>query len=287
VAIIFVVKFFAGLMMAPPEQGAGAETLAWLVLVPQLCIVVPAIMMALLFTSDPRQTLLLKGWPKPSTIFAAAALAVCYLPVGRQLAVWIMQLYPFDPQTIELLKEFEGLLHSTSFGLLLLFMAVVPAICEELAFRGFVLSGLRHLGHKSWAIVLTAVFFGMAHSAFLQQSLSATAAGVLIGYIALKSGHLAPCITFHFAYNGLSFALAQVDRWLAQHPVFSERLQWFYRPSASELQPFTPVAIMLGGLATAALLWWFHRLDAPQSAEERLTEARRQPIQRPFVQDLS
>ena len=42
-------------------------------------------------------------------------------------------------------------------------IAVTPAICEELAFRGFILSGLRRMGHKWGAIVLTSVFFGLAH----------------------------------------------------------------------------------------------------------------------------
>ena len=51
---------------------------------------------------------------------------------------------------------------AVSRGCRTVLMAVLPAMCEELAFRGFILSGLRHLGHKWWAIGLSAVFFGMA-----------------------------------------------------------------------------------------------------------------------------
>ena len=43
------------------------------------------------------------------------------------------------------------------FWPLLLVIALVPAVCEELAFRGFILSGFRHLGHKWRAIVLSAL----------------------------------------------------------------------------------------------------------------------------------
>ena len=39
----------------------------------------------------------------------------------------------------------------------------MPAICEELAFRGFILSGFRRLGNKWRAIVYTAVLFGVTH----------------------------------------------------------------------------------------------------------------------------
>ena len=70
-------------------------------------------------------------------------------------------------------------------------MAVLPAICEELAFRGFILSGLRHLGHKWWAIGLSAVFFGMAHTV-VQQSLAAAALGLVIGYVAVQTDSLVP-----------------------------------------------------------------------------------------------
>ena len=58
----------------------------------------------------------------------------------------------------------------------LLLLAVVPAVCEELAFRGFILSGFRHLGHRWRAIVLSAIFFGLTHG-ILQQSLLACLVG--------------------------------------------------------------------------------------------------------------
>ena len=83
-------------------------------------------------------------------------------------------------------------------------LAVLPALCEELAFRGFVLSGLRHLGSKWWAIGLSAVFFGMAHG-IIQQSLSAAVLGMVIGYIAVQTGSLVPCMLFHVTYNALMF----------------------------------------------------------------------------------
>ena len=37
----------------------------------------------------------------------------------------------------------------------------MPAVCEELAFRGFILSGFRRLGHKRRAIVYSALLFGL------------------------------------------------------------------------------------------------------------------------------
>ena len=90
----------------------------------------------------------------------------------------------------------------------LLVIAVVPAICEELAFRGFILSGLRRIGHKWGAIIIASAFFGMAHG-ILQQSLAAGAVGIVIGYLAVKTGSLWPGVLYHFVHNSLSVLLGR------------------------------------------------------------------------------
>src|SRR5215217_3641159 len=102
--------------------------------------------------------------------------------------LWIRELYPVQELVQNELKDFAKLLQTARYPWLpWLMMAVLPAVCEELAFRGFVLSGLRHLGSKRWSIGLAAVFFGMAHG-IIQQSLSAAALGTVIGYIAVQTG---------------------------------------------------------------------------------------------------
>lgn len=287
VAIIFLAKFFAGLALSSMSAELGFGLLVRVVVITQLCIVVPALLMAFLFTRKPGQTLLLAGWPRPATLLAALALALAFFPVGLQIGQWIRELYPIDTKALAdspLVKLFQS---SPSLWSTLLLMALLPAVCEELAFRGFVLSGLRHLGHKWWAIVLTAVFFGMAHTALLQQSLAATVTGVVIGYVAVQSGHLAPCMIFHFAYNGLAFSLLHWGEYLAEQAENSAFLGRLFQFTADHEPVFSPALVVAGGLVTGALLWWFHRLDSPRSPEERLTEARLQPVQRPLAQDLS
>ena len=87
--------------------------------------------------------------------------------------------------------QMQRALRGANFWLLLLLIAAVPAVCEELAFRGFILSGFRHLGHKWRAIVYSALLFGLAHG-ILQQSLIASLVGVVLGYLAVQSGSILP-----------------------------------------------------------------------------------------------
>ena len=85
----------------------------------------------------------------------AILLAIVIHPVGFALGEGVQQLYPFSDEMLEQMKMFGGMLEqmadSTGVWLVLVVMAVTPAICEELAFRGFILSGLRHMGHK-WSV---------------------------------------------------------------------------------------------------------------------------------------
>lgn len=286
VALIFFIQFFARMAMAGSTAGVSYDSLVRMVTISMLCVLVPPLLMTFLFTGNPKQTLLVSGWPRFSAMFVAGLLAVVYFPLGLQVGAWIHQLYPIDSKSIGDPSELAELFTSApSLWSTLLLLAAVPAVCEELAFRGFILSGLRHLGHKWWAILLTAVLFGMAHTALLQQSIAATATGVIIGYIAVQSGHLAPCIIFHFAYNGLAFTMPRWGEWLGELSKSTPGFDRVFQSSAAQFPLFSPAVVFTSGICSMVLLWWFHRLDSPQTAEERLTEARLQPVQRPFVQD--
>ena len=70
-----------------------------------------------------------------------------------------------------------------------LLFAVIPAICEEVAFRGFILSGLES-AHRRWtAIVLSAFLFGFLHVllSLFQQFFNATLLGLVLGLMAVRS----------------------------------------------------------------------------------------------------
>ena len=92
---------------------------------------------------------------------------------------------------------------------MLLLLTLAPAVCEELAFRGFILSGFRHLGHRWRAIALSAVFFGLAHTVILQQSLLACLLGIVLGLLAVQTGSLLPGVLFHLVHNSLVLVLSR------------------------------------------------------------------------------
>ena len=159
-------------------------------------------------------------------------------------------------------------------------LAVIPAICEELAFRGFVLSGMRHLGHRWLAILLTSIFFGLAHP-ILQQSLSATLLGLVLGYLAVQTSSLWPCIAFHMTHNALQFARAQLLQWTLDAP----GNHWLWGvPAEGTLPGQVPYAwhwVLASVLLTVWCLRWFRNLPSQPTPEERLQNSVDQSSQLP------
>ena len=101
--------------------------------------------------------------------------------------------------------------------------ALLPAICEEVAFRGFILSGLEHRRRTRSAILLSALMFGFLHVllSLFQQLFNATLLGIVLGLLAVRSRSLLPGILFHFLNN--AFAIAQAS-WIGDARVGGRRV---------------------------------------------------------------
>ncbi len=88
--------------------------------------------------------------------------------------------------------------------IVLLFMsiAIVPAFCEEFFFRGVILSSLLPYG-KGIAIGASAILFGLMHQN-PYQLLYATVAGVVLGYVYVKTKSIWCSTILHFINNAIS-----------------------------------------------------------------------------------
>jgi sodium transport system permease protein len=279
VVLIFVLQFFVNFAMARAGVNTYNDVLVSVFTSQVVVILLPGLMMTLLLTRRPLATLLVDHLPRPSSAGIALLLAVVFHPVGQQLAIWIHQLYPPSEELAKHAQEFMRmlLLDAPYAWIPFVLIAVLPALCEELTFRGFVLSGLRHLGHKWWAIVLSAIFFGMAHS-LLQQSLAAMAVGLVIGYIAVQTGSLVPGVLFHCTYNSLTLLSARLAMLPAGAEAFDQMptLRLLYdRASALEgVYVYNWGIVALGAVLSLSLLLWLYRLPYQATEEERLEEVR-------------
>ena len=188
-------------------------------------------------------------------------------PAANLLQATVSRIYPVNEELASQLSQL--LVQSHNIWVLLLVIAVVPAVCEELAFRGFILSGLRHMGHKWAAIIVSSVFFGATH-ALLQQSIVASLVGAVLGFIAVQTGSLWPCILFHVVHNSMAVVVGRAVGEVGERP---EWLGWLMRETAADGQLYRWPLVVVSVLASAGILYWFHRQPYARTPEESLQEA--------------
>ncbi len=92
--------------------------------------------------------------------------------------------------------------------LLLAVFALTPAVIEELCFRGYLFSALQDVFTPRRTILVTAVLFGLFHVLtgsvlLVERFIPSTLMGLIIGWVAYRSGSVLPGMVIHFVHNGL------------------------------------------------------------------------------------
>ncbi len=89
-----------------------------------------------------------------------------------------------------------------SLVLNIIFTALLPAICEEVAHRGMLLKAYSPLG--VWkAIFLSSLMFGLLHLN-IEQFFYATIIGVFLAFLTMSTNSIVPAMIVHFMNNALS-----------------------------------------------------------------------------------
>lgn len=140
--------------------------------------------------------------PSPLTAIGCLLVAPAWAVLLLQFGVWQQALLPLPPELqeamSEMIQQVEG-----KIGLwgLLFSVAVSPAICEEILFRGALLSGLKKRLPLWAGVLLIGLLFGMIH--FSIYRLPATMlSGFILTYLVWRSGSVYLSMATHFFVNG-------------------------------------------------------------------------------------
>lgn len=170
---------------------------------------------------------------------------------------WLNALIPvpelFSNMQTTQMEMIENYLRGDHFILLTLFhVAIVPAICEETLYRGYVMRAFE----KSWgiwpAIIVSGLLFGMYHVQ-LSNLIPLATLGMLFAYITWVTKSIYPAIVAHFVNNGGSVLLGT-----------------YYPDSAfAEITPeaMPPLwAVILSLLITAYIVYWMYNQHTKSTA---------------------
>jgi len=265
---VMVLAQFAALSSMKPSFDADPHTrslsmLLWQTIYLIATVGVPPVLMAVLLTSSVRRTLKLY-WPKWQYLALGVVLPVALQPIAVEL---IHQLDWFFPKLPAEMAEFMKSLSDPNMEWWwpLLAIAVTPAICEEVAFRGFLLSGLQSGRQRNfWTpILISAVCFGVVHM-IAHQVFNAMLLGVVLGLLAVRSRSLVPGVIFHFIFNGMQVLQSRIPVKYFE----SREMQWLFSVESEAGQTairFNAPLLAISGMLSVGLITWL--IKAPMDAD--------------------
>lgn len=112
-----------------------------------------------------------------------------------------LHLFPQNMEVVEALND--AIIIKDNLFINLVVVALMPAICEEMFFRGFVFTSFK--GKKSYksAIIFSGILFGFMHMDFLR-IIPTSILGIIFAYTVYKSGSIFVAMLLHFINNSVA-----------------------------------------------------------------------------------
>ena len=235
--LVLLLIFYVG-SFAQIKWGFGG------VVIQQLIILLCPVLYAWYMKADAKKLFSIK---KPGVsqvaggiLFGIAAF-LCAMIVG-------VLLVPFFPESADGLTQLDDMLTSQPAVVLILVVALMPAIGEELLFRGFVMGTLKNKCTGVIAVLVTTLLFAAYHMSLIKM-FTIGIIGFGLTYAAYKSGSIVTSMCMHFLNNLLSVLITKYPKQM-QHvlPVlFKESL------SASDLLLMIAVILICAALGLLLL----------------------------------
>lgn len=181
-------------------RGAGGSTMVALVIGELMLVAVP--LATLKVTKRP---LAVFGFRRPAPIYLLAGVLIG--STGWYLNMRLVELLPLPEGRLSSLQQaVEG----PPLVLALLTIAVVPAVCEELLFRGVVLRAFASRFVPYVAIILSSLVFAAYHLSVVQFIPTLTL-GLVLGVLAWRAASVIPAMLAHVLNNALAILVAREE----------------------------------------------------------------------------
>jgi membrane protease YdiL (CAAX protease family) len=136
---------------------------------------------------------------------------VSFAVVQSNLPVLLDRFWPIPQEQFEFYRQNLAAGSVREFLLLLLVAAIVPGVCEELAFRGLIHTGLRRSFGTNHAIIWGGAMFALLHLN-PWNFIGLWSFGALLGYLRERTGSILPSIAAHIVNNSLALAMFAMQR---------------------------------------------------------------------------
>ena len=266
-SLLFPLYFIISGVLARGEAPPTNRLALSAVLTITLFVVIPVTVLGWQRVSRVRGLGLLRpAWP---FLVAALLFGLATWPWVFEIIVFLQSvgIRGFDPAQIKDIDQLLAAWKEVPLWVVVLSLGVVPGICEETFFRGFLFNGLKqHMGAAS-TIIVSAVAFGLFHvvlsgGAAPERILPSTLMGLLLGWMAWHSGSAIPSMVLHVVHNSTLLMVVQSRDILADWNIGQleqQHLPW-------EWLAVSAAMLVLGTFLIRYLTQWQVTRDAAKDA---------------------
>lgn len=250
-ALLFPAWFYVQSALSPRSEGDASSLLfgtAWLM--PVFFVLLPLTVL-IYWKVDLRSSLALR-LPAPRFLAAALLLGLSAWVPAHELGVFQNAVMGTPEAFQKSAKVLTDTLAELPPLTVVAILAIIPALCEELFFRGLLLSGLSVSLRKWTAITVAALLFAVFHFMLIKFAVTGVL-GFLLGYLCWQSRSIFPGMIVHMLHNGLA-ALSLF------HPEWTAALGINESESSAHLPP---LVIALGIALCLAGIWLTGRSTTP------------------------
>ena len=143
----------------------------------------------------------LNGWMILPLLVASSGVTILASELGNVMH----RISPIPKEYLDLVNQ----LFQQNLAGVLISLAVIAPVVEEMIFRGIILEGLRVRYTLTTAVFVSALLFGLVH-VVPWAILNAFLLGLFFAWLKLETGSLLLCIVGHSLYNSFPFILNRI-----------------------------------------------------------------------------
>jgi len=193
VVVLLLMVYVGGIVTTSASLQVG-------LIVQQAFVGILPILAAIYIKADMKKTFSLK-LPKVKDLFGAMIIGVGGICLNLLVSSLLSTVFPSDAEGMN--EQYMQILDGVSFVQGLLLMALLPAVCEEIMFRGYMFTAFKNRMSLAKAIIIVSLLFGVSHMSMIK-ILPTAVLGAVLAYTIHKSESIVTSALIHFANNALA-----------------------------------------------------------------------------------
>lgn len=179
--------------------------------------------------------------PSPKNLLGAVVLGIGGICLNLVVSSLLSMVFPSGSEDVN--EQYMQILDGVSFVPALALMALLPAVCEELMFRGYMFTAFKNRLSLSRAILFVSLLFGISHMSMIK-IIPTALLGVALAYMVHKSGSILTSSLVHFVNN--AFAVTML--------FYGSKIPFFHEESMTIPMLIVMAVIAVAGIPSGALL---------------------------------